>query len=242
MNRPLLGACTFSLVLVTGSARAEDSFALAVGQVIMLGPSVTHVSGTRPPQAGGDYTQNIYGLDGRLALALMEDRRGLSAQVGLEIGGRVFAAGEEGPKFGGDRGAVGAGFGLGLSIRPYSWTWPTPGAIVFHAGGDVASGGAFWWSTGARLAGLMGTRLTLGIGERGHAELDYTWVPAILANAPMGMSVERQEHRGMLTLGWGKVGIGGRVTYSRELTEQAALPDARTSALAITGLIELRIP
>lgn len=258
MRRALFALVTVCTALASSTARADDAqddadarkyFSSSLGfyNARLVGLFAALGQGTRPAAlpGGKTYDLTMVGLDAAFATRLGSEESdkapGLGTRFSFESGLRLFYAAESPRSSDTKNVPVGGAGRIELAARPYAWSGRMHGAFVFHAGGELSGGGDFWWSNGVRLAPIAGARVVTAWSEMVRAELDYTLVPTYyLSSSPDGLDVDRLEHRVSLRVAYGRVGLGGLVTFSREDVNRAGPSPLRAHGTVIGAVLELR--
>jgi len=234
------------LVLVLSAARpvaAVELSSVAFGrdQSGSFGTEVIALSGKRPGFLGKrDFDQLGVWLVLRGGMVSSSTRTDHGTQLGPEAELRLGFMTEETDKIK-NRNPIGFSLRLGAAMRAWAFNLPMAGAVVFHVSGELAGGGARWWSDTVRFSPMAGVRLHTRFGEHVRCELEYTLVPYVVSGSPRDMDVNRSEHRGSLRLGIGPVTVGAAALISRERVRSADRSlDGWGGDRSLSGILEWR--
>lgn len=265
--RVSFAAAAVAVISLASSARAEpardrvaehssaadaderEGGSLGLGARTFLRAGATFGGGTRPRWVSPESSYEIrqYGLELRTSTDLRDGSSGrghvprslLGTAFGFELQLGAFYS-EESPVMR-DRSplpieVVGS---AGIAGRVLSLGSPRLLSLVFHLNPEISWGGQHWWSNTPRLGVYGGPRLLFRVGETA-AELDYSFLPDYLTGSPVGMEVDRFEHRFSGALAYGRVAVGGRHVIAAERT-RTPFPDILQSHASTTFLfLEIR--
>jgi hypothetical protein len=198
-------------------AGAEPS-PLAIGQYVMLGADLVQGTGELPRLSAAlprTFDRRSAWVHLRFGVAESKGSTILGTQLGFEIDLRAGFTPSEAKEI---HDPFPAGFEgtLGLSMRAFTFTVPLHGMIVPHVEAGLGAGGAHWWSDTARFSISGGLRVAVAAPGEVNLEVDYTIAPFTKTGSPRELEVQHLEHRLLVTLGGGPIGIGVFVAVTRD--------------------------